>query len=74
MGITVRSSSFHLPARGKYRQGPYPVTTGVDTSVDGRDRAAEMGDDLAQAVAVLDVRDHGQAGRWNKEDLIPGFR
>ena len=28
-----------------------------------------MGGDLPQAVAVLDVRDHGQAGRWNEEDL-----
>ena len=44
------------------------------SSVDGRDRAAEVGGELAQAVAVLDVRDHGQAGRWNEEDLTPGFR
>ena len=33
-----------------------------------------MGGDLAQAVAVLDVRGHGQAGRWNEDDLTPGFR
>ena len=33
-----------------------------------------VNDDLAQAVAVLDVPDHGQAGRWNEEDLTPGFR
>ena len=39
--------------------------------MDGRDRAAELGGDLAQAVAMLDVRDHGQAGRWNEEDLTP---
>ena len=23
---------------------------------------------------MLDVRDHGPAGRWNEENLTPGFR
>ena len=60
--------------RGQCRRTPSPVATGVDTSVDGRDRAAEVGDDLAQAVAVLDMRDHGQAGICPDEDLTPGFQ
>ncbi len=55
--------------RGQCRRTPSPITTGVDASADGRDRAAEVGGDLAQAVAMPDVRDHGQAGRWNEEDL-----
>ena len=49
--------------RGQCRRAPPPVAAGVDASVDGRDRAAEVGGDLAQAVAVLDVRGHGQVER-----------
>ena len=44
--------------RGQYQRFPSPVAVGVDASVDGRDRAAEVGGDLAEAVAVPDVRGH----------------
>ncbi len=57
-----RGAGLLRSTRGQCRRPPSPVATGADTSTDGRDRAAEMGRDLVQAVAVLDVRDHGQAG------------
>ncbi len=56
----LRSSSFH-PRPAPPSSAPSPPC--VDTPVDGRDREAKVGDDLAQAVAVFDARNHRRVER-----------
>ena len=61
-------------ARSRRRRAPPSVTAGMDMSVDGRDRAAEVGGDLAQAIARARWarsrhKDATETRGWNEEDL-----
>ena len=49
--------------RGERDRGLPLVSVGVHAPMDGCDRATEVGGDPAEAVAVPDVRGHGQVER-----------
>ena len=60
--------------RGRRRRAPTLDAAGVDASVDGRNRAAEVGGDLPQAIARARwarsrPKDATETRGWNEEDL-----